>query len=123
MNDEKKINIRRLKTARDMGKFMADYYYELDAASKSGKQKIAIFEGGHPVPDHRSLEGAQSIVELLSTTTEKDLVICLISGGGSALLTLPAVGISLDDIQTLTKSLLACGRAPCLQKTTIDTMP
>ena len=41
MNDEKKINIRRLKTARDMGKFMADYYYELDAASKSGKQKIA----------------------------------------------------------------------------------
>ena len=41
MNDEKKINIRRLKTARDMGKFMADYYYELDEASKSGKQKIA----------------------------------------------------------------------------------
>ena len=41
MNDEKKINIRRLKTARDMGKFMADYYYELDAASKSGDQKIA----------------------------------------------------------------------------------
>ncbi len=41
MDDEKKINIRRLKTARDMGKFMADYYYELDEASKSGKQKIA----------------------------------------------------------------------------------
>ena len=41
MNEEKKIVIRRLKTARDLGKFMADYYYELDEASKSGKQKIA----------------------------------------------------------------------------------
>ena len=40
MNDEKKINIRRLKTARDMGKFMADYYYELDDASKSGKRNF-----------------------------------------------------------------------------------
>ena len=41
MTEEKKIVIRRLKTARDLGKFMADYYYELDEASKSGKQKIA----------------------------------------------------------------------------------
>ena len=41
MNEEKKIVIKRLKAARDLGKFMADYYYELDEASKSGKQKIA----------------------------------------------------------------------------------
>ena len=41
MNEEKKIVIKRLKAARDLGKFMADYYYELDDASKSGKQKIA----------------------------------------------------------------------------------
>lgn len=41
MTEEKKILIRRLKTAKDMGKFMADYYYELDDASKSGKRKIA----------------------------------------------------------------------------------
>jgi benzoyl-CoA reductase/2-hydroxyglutaryl-CoA dehydratase subunit BcrC/BadD/HgdB len=41
MNDEKKVVIRRLKTARDMGKFMADYYYELDQGSKSDKQKVA----------------------------------------------------------------------------------
>ncbi len=39
--DEKQVTIRRLKTAKDLGKFMADYYYELDSASKSGKQKIA----------------------------------------------------------------------------------
>jgi len=41
MSEEKKVIIRRLNAAKDLGKFMADYYYELDAASKSGKQKIA----------------------------------------------------------------------------------
>jgi benzoyl-CoA reductase/2-hydroxyglutaryl-CoA dehydratase subunit BcrC/BadD/HgdB len=41
MSEEKKVTIRRLKTSRDMGKFMADYYYELDDAAKTGKQKIA----------------------------------------------------------------------------------
>lgn len=85
-----------------------------------GKQKIAIFEGGHPVPDQRSIDGAQRIIDLLSTTTENDLVICLISGGGSALLTLPMPGTSLDDIRALTKSLLACGATineiNCLRK-------
>jgi hydroxypyruvate reductase len=84
------------------------------------KRKMAIFEGGHPVPDHRSLAGAQKIVDLLSTTTENDLVICLISGGGSALLTFPIPGVSLDDIQNLTKSLLGCGATineiNCLRK-------
>ena len=86
----------------------------------SKMKPVSIFEGSHPVPDQRSIEGAQGIVDLLSTTTEKDLVICLISGGGSALLTLPVAGISLDDIQTLTKSLLACGATineiNCLRK-------
>ena len=41
MTEEKKPVIRRLSTSKDMGKFMADYYYELDDAAKSGKQKIA----------------------------------------------------------------------------------
>lgn len=111
--------------AKILGEFLTDGILITKSKPSSsilagGKQKVAIFEGGHPVPDHRSIEGAQSIVELLSTTAEKDLVICLISGGGSALLTLPAVGISLDDIQTLTKSLLACGATineiNCLRK-------
>ena len=70
---------------------------------------ITILPASHPVPDERGVAGAQKIIDLLSTTTENDLVICLISGGGSALLTSPASGISLDDIQTLTKSLLGCG--------------
>jgi len=86
----------------------------------SEASQISIIKGGHPVPDQGSIEGAQRIVDLLSFTTENDLVIFLISGGGSALLTLPALGISLDEIQNLTKSLLACGATineiNCLRK-------
>ncbi len=70
---------------------------------------IAIVEAGHPVPDAAGQAGAQRIVGLLHALTERDLVIVLISGGGSALLPLPAPGISLADYQVLTGLLLRCG--------------
>jgi len=70
---------------------------------------LTTFEASHPVPDQRGVEGANQIIELLKTTTERDLVLCLISGGGSALLTAPAEGITLDNIQQLNRSLLASG--------------
>jgi glycerate-2-kinase len=66
-------------------------------------------EAGHPVPDEAGLAGTNEIVQLLRQTGEKDLVFCLISGGGSALLPCPAEGISLEDKQHLTKALLDCG--------------
>lgn len=72
-------------------------------------RKIRINEAGHPVPDAAGLKGAQEMVKLLEKTTSNDLVICLISGGGSALLPLPAGDISLSDTQEVTKQLLACG--------------
>jgi hydroxypyruvate reductase len=82
--------------------------------------RLPVFEGSHPIPSQRSIDGTQKMVDLLSTTTENDLVICLISGGGSALLTLPSEGISLDDLQALTKLLLECGATineiNCLRK-------
>lgn len=70
---------------------------------------IAIVEAGHPVPDAAGLAGAEQIAALLTGLTERDLVIVLISGGGSALLPLPAPGITLADYQALTGSLLRCG--------------
>jgi glycerate 2-kinase len=70
-----------------------------------------IIVASHPVPDQRGVEGAEQIIDLLKTSTENDLVICLISGGGSALLTAPVEGISLDNLQQLNRSLLACGAA------------
>jgi len=70
---------------------------------------IRCNEAGHPVPDEAGLQGSQQIVQLLTQTGESDLVICLISGGGSALLPLPAEELTLDDKQKLTQELLGCG--------------
>ena len=72
-------------------------------------RQVLIREAGHPMPDSAGVTGAQAIVELLADTTERDLVICVLSGGGSALLTLPAEGISLEDLQQTTDALLRCG--------------
>ena len=68
-----------------------------------------VLEGGHPIPDERSLEAGRKTVELVSSLGPDDLLFCLISGGGSALVTAPVEGVSLADMQTLTSSLLACG--------------
>ena len=65
--------------------------------------------GGHPVPDEGSLLAGQKLTEFLSDCASTDLLICLISGGGSALMTSPHAGVSLKDIQTLTTVLLECG--------------
>lgn len=65
--------------------------------------------GGHPIPNEGSLLAGQKIAEFLHGCTAGDLLICLISGGGSALMTLPVPGVSLDDMQGLTAALLSCG--------------
>ena len=71
--------------------------------------RIEIIAGGHPVPDARSLEAGQKAIELVSSLGPDDLLFCLISGGGSALVTARLDGISLGDMQSLTSALLACG--------------
>ena len=70
---------------------------------------VRIREASHPVPDAAGVEATGAIVELLEEATADDLVICLISGGGSALLTMPAEGISLTDMQQTTDALLRSG--------------
>ncbi|MFQ5638149.1 MAG: glycerate kinase [bacterium] len=72
-------------------------------------QKVKICEAGHPVPDEAGLAGAKEIIRLLHGATEKDLILCLLSGGGSALLPLPADDITLEQKQAITQALLACG--------------
>ena len=57
--------------------------------------RVRFTEGGHPIPTQAAMDGAQRIVELAQSADEHDLVICLISGGGSALLPLPVEGVSL----------------------------
>jgi glycerate 2-kinase len=63
----------------------------------------------HPVPDARSLNAAREVVKLLESVGEKDLVIFLISGGGSALLAMPSPGLSIEDKRKVTEMLLKCG--------------
>jgi hydroxypyruvate reductase len=72
-------------------------------------KKVRINEASHPLPDEAGSRGAGEIVRLLGKTGERDLVIFLISGGGSALLPLPAEGLTLGDKQNLTERLLECG--------------
>jgi hydroxypyruvate reductase len=81
---------------------------------------IEIVEAAHPVPDKAGFEAAARIHDMVQGLTPDDLVLCLISGGGSALLTAPAAGISLAEKQAVNKALLASG-APigemnCLRK-------
>lgn len=71
--------------------------------------KVQVIEAGHPVPDDAGFRGARKIVRFLEQRGEKDLVFFLVSGGGSALLTYPAEGLTLEDKQEVTKVLLDAG--------------
>jgi hydroxypyruvate reductase len=70
---------------------------------------LTIHEAGHPIPNAAGQEGARRILELASQAGPDDLLFCLISGGGSALMPLPVEGISLADLQALTGAMLRCG--------------
>ncbi|MCZ8292763.1 MAG: glycerate kinase [Hylemonella sp.] len=72
-------------------------------------QRIEVVEASHPVPDAAGMSASQRILQLVQGLTKDDLVLCLISGGGSALLTLPAEGLTLEDKQRINKALLASG--------------
>ena len=76
-------------------------------ASPLSFDPATIIESGHPVPDARSLAAGQAALDFVSDLHEEDLLVCLISGGGSALMTVPIV--PLEDMQALTSALLACG--------------
>jgi hydroxypyruvate reductase len=72
-------------------------------------QRIEVVEASHPVPDAAGLDAAERMLALTQGLTADDLVLCLISGGGSALLTLPAAGLTLQDKQAVNQALLDSG--------------
>ena len=74
-------------------------------------QRIHLHEAGHPLPDANSIRGALEILNLVSQAGRDDLVFCLISGGGSALLELPVPGVTLEDLRATTDALLRSGAA------------
>ncbi len=72
-------------------------------------QRIEVVEASHPVPDEAGMAAAARILAAVQGLTEDDLVLCLISGGGSALLTLPCEGLTLQDKQRINRELLESG--------------
>lgn len=104
------------KSAAAMAKAVEDHW----AGSLSGlvvtryghsvpTQQIEVVEAAHPVPDENGAIAASRILEQVQGLTADDLVICLISGGGSALLTLPPSGVTLAELATLSQHLLRSG--------------
>jgi len=91
------------------GVVITKYGHTLKDQRPIAPDRLQLLEAGHPVPDEAGLRGAEQLAKLLDDAGADDLVICLISGGGSALLTLPQPGVGLDDLRLLTDALLRCG--------------
>lgn len=72
-------------------------------------RSIRVHEAGHPLPDENTLRATQSLVSLLEALSPADLVLCLFSGGGSALMEWLVEGVTLDDLRVFTTALLRCG--------------
>ena len=79
-------------------------YDHVPPAYKAKPGRIEVVEAAHPVPDEAGRAAAQRIAQLAQGLTADDLVLCLISGGGSALLSLPAPGITLEQKQAINKA-------------------
>lgn len=77
--------------------------------SRGPVEGFEIIEAGHPIPDENSVRGASMALEMVRSLSEKDHVIFLISGGGSALFEKPMEGVTLEDIMDITDQLLGCG--------------
>ena len=84
-------------------------YHHIPPRPEGLPVRIELVEASHPVPDAAGLQAAQRILAMAHGLTKDDLVLCLISGGGSALLTLPAEGLTLEDKQRINRELLDSG--------------
>jgi hydroxypyruvate reductase len=81
-------------------------------------ERIRVVEAGHPVPDEQGESTAREILALAQGLGEDDLLLVLVSGGGSSLLSLPVAGIAMADLKSVTRSLLASG-APIQDMNTV----
>jgi glycerate 2-kinase len=94
---------------RVLGKRIAGGLVNVKDGHVASLRRIELNECSHPVPDKRGVAGAERIAQIAEGAGRDDVVVCLISGGASALLPLPAPPISLEEKQEVTRLLLACG--------------
>ena len=104
------------KASADMAAAFEQHYHgalEGIIVTRYGHSKptkyIDILEAAHPIPDKAGVRAVEKITSLLQSATDKDHIICLISGGGSALLSAPIDGINFEELQSLNKELLKSG--------------
>jgi hydroxypyruvate reductase len=81
-------------------------------------ERIRVIEAGHPVPDAAGEAGARELLESVRALGLDDLLLVLVSGGGSSLLSLPAAGVTMDGLKAMTRELLRCG-APIQEINTV----
>jgi len=84
-------------------------YARMSACAAPLPSALTLCEAGHPIPDQEGQQSTAQMLELVREAGQDDLIFCLISGGGSALMPAPVPGISLTDLQILTEAMLRCG--------------
>ncbi|MGD6935238.1 MAG: glycerate kinase type-2 family protein [Candidatus Bathyarchaeia archaeon] len=94
-----------------LGKWITNGVVNVPKGSKTKTNKIVLNEASHPVPDEAGVLGAKQMLQIAKQAGQDDLLICLISGGGSSLMPLPRESVTLGDKQELTKMLLKSGAA------------
>ena len=92
-----------------LGKRIKNGFVNVPRGSKHKTDIIELHEASHPIPDEAGVEGTRRMLEMAEQAKEDDLIICLISGGGSSLMPLPRGEISIADKREITNALLKCG--------------
>ena len=92
-----------------LGKNVTNGFVNIPHGSRHKTEIIKLHEASHPIPDGAGVEGTRRMLEIAEQANEDDLIICLISGGGSSLMPLPRGEISIADKRKITEDLLKCG--------------
>jgi glycerate 2-kinase len=92
-----------------LGKHITAGFVNIPHGNKHKTKIVELHEASHPIPDQSGVEGTQRMLEIAEHAKKDDLVICLVSGGGSSLMPLPRDGISITDKRSITEALLKSG--------------
>ncbi len=94
---------------QNLGKYITNGIVNIPCGSKHKTGIIKLHEASHPIPDKSGVEGTRRMLQIAEQAKKEDLVICLISGGGSSLMPLPRDGITIKDKREIKDALLKCG--------------
>lgn len=94
---------------QSLGKYITNGLVNIPRGNKYKTKIIKLHEASHPIPDKAGVDGTHQMLKIVEQAGKRDLIICLISGGGSSLMPLPRNGITINDKRKITDALLKCG--------------